>query len=124
MNQNSLTWMQKHCKICLLQAPFVFKGSCNREVFETYVEKVLIPTLRPGQTVVLDNASFHKGGRIRELIEAANCFLEYLPSYSPDFNPIEHWWAPVKNGIRKCLQRFEYDLFRAAEYVFGMTYVI
>lgn len=105
-----------------LQASFVFQGSCNRDVFEIYLEKVLVPTLHPGQIVVLDNASFHKGGRIRELIETAGCFLQYLPAYSPDFNPIEHWWAAVKNNIRRYLPDFDNDLFKTAEYVFNVSY--
>lgn len=108
----------------LLLAPFVFEGACNRDVFETYVEQVLVPNLRSGQTVVLDNASFHKGGRIRELIEKAGCFLLYLPSYSPDFNPIEHYWGPIKNSFKRCLQIFDCDLFEAAEHVFEKSYVI
>ena len=84
-----------------LQAPFVFEGSCDRQVFETYLEKVLVPTLKKGQTVVMDNASFHKGGRIVEIISNAQCDLLYLPSYSPDINPIEHHWTSIKNRIKK-----------------------
>nr|MBA3751520.1 IS630 family transposase [Candidatus Dependentiae bacterium] len=80
-----------------LKAPFVFEGSCNREVFETYLLKVLLPVLKPGQTIIMDNASFHKNGKIKALIESAGCDLLYLPAYSPDFNPIEHQWAPLKH---------------------------
>jgi hypothetical protein len=65
------------------------EGATNREVFETYVERVLTPTLRRGQVVVMDNLSAHKGERVRELIEKRGCKLLYLPPYSPDFNPIE-----------------------------------
>ena len=83
-----------------------------------------IKVLLKEQTVVLDNASFHKGGRIRKLIESADCFLQYLPSYSPDLNPIEYSLAPIKNSIRRCLQIFDRDLFQAAEYVFEVSYVI
>ena len=79
-----------------LITPFVFEGSCNRQVFEAYVEKVLVSRLRPGQTVILDKASFHKGGQIIELIEDTGCEIMYLSAYSPDFNPIEHHWACVK----------------------------
>jgi transposase len=65
------------------------EGATNGGVFETYVERVLAPTLRKAQVVVMDNLSAHKGERVRELIEGRGCELAYLPSYSPDFNPIE-----------------------------------
>ena len=67
-----------------LFAPFIIEGSCNRSVFETWLLTCLIPKLKPGQVVIADHATFHKGGRIIELIEAAGCHLKYLPSYSPD----------------------------------------
>ena len=70
-------------------ASLVVEGSTNGAVFETYLEEVLLPTLKRGQVVVMDNLSTHKGGRVRELIEAEGCELIYLPPYSPDFNPIE-----------------------------------
>ncbi len=73
-----------------LLAPFTFEGCCNRTVFELWLEFILIPTLKPGQTLVLDNATFHKGRRIAELVEAAQCRLLYLPPYSPDLNKIEN----------------------------------
>lgn len=66
-----------------------------------YVEQVLAPALRPGMVVVIDNASFHKSKKIVDLIEAVNCKILFLPPYSPDFNPIEHHWAAVKNAIRR-----------------------
>ena len=65
------------------------EGTTTRPVFETYVEKVLLPSLQRGQIVVMDNLTAHKGDRIRELIESAGCELLYLPPYSPDLNPIE-----------------------------------
>lgn len=101
-----------------IKAPFVFEGVCTREVFEMYVEKVLVPELLPGQTVILDNASIHKGGRIIKMIESAKCKVLYLPAYSPDFNPIEHYWAALKNTIRKNLLFCNRDLFKAAEIAF------
>src|SRR3712207_9226488 len=63
--------------------------STNAMVFETYLQEVLLPTLKKGQVVVMDNLSSHKGQRVRDLIEAKGCELIYLPPYSPDFNPIE-----------------------------------
>ena len=65
------------------------EGSTTKAVFETYLERVLAPTLRPGLVVVMDNLSAHKGSRVREIVEGRGCELSYLPSYSPDFNPIE-----------------------------------
>lgn len=88
-----------------LIAPFVFEGMCSRDIFEIYVEKVLVPSLKRGQVVIMDNASFHKGGKIKILIEAAGCAILYLSSYSPDFNPIEHFWSSVKHGIKKKLNQ-------------------
>ena len=69
------------------------EGSTDQEVFDAYVEHVLAPTLETGQVVILDNLSAHKPARVRELIECRGCQLIYLPSYSPDFNPIEEAFA-------------------------------
>ena len=86
-----------------LMAPFTVEGTCNRVVFETWLETCLVPMLKPGQVVILDNATFHHGGRIATLIEGAGCSLLYLPPYSPDFNRIEKCWAWLKSRIRKSL---------------------
>jgi len=77
------------------------EGSTTREVFEAYLERVLAPSLRPGQVVVMDNLSSHKGGRVRELVEGCGCELLYLPPYSPDLNPIEEAFAKLKTLLRK-----------------------
>lgn len=90
-----------------LLAPFTFEGCCNRTVFELWLEFVLLPTLKPGQTLVLDNATFHKGGRIAELVEMSQCQLLYLPPYSPDYNKIEHCWSWIKARIRHCIEQFD-----------------
>lgn len=79
------------------------EGPCNRVVFETWLETCLVPVLEPGQVVILDNATFHHGGRIGELIESVGCRVLYLPAYSPDFNRIEKCWAWLKSRIRKGL---------------------
>ena len=84
-------------------APFTVEGACNRTVFETWLETCLIPMLRPGEWVIVDNATFHRGGRIAQLIEEAGCQLVYLPPYSPDLNRIEKCWATLKSRIRKLL---------------------
>jgi transposase len=76
------------------------EGPTTREVFEAYLERVLTPELRPGQIVVMDNLSAHKGSRIRQLIEERGCELRYLPSYSPDLNPIEEAFSKVKGMLR------------------------
>ena len=71
-----------------LIAPFTIEGACNRTVFEIWLETCLIPVLRPGEWVIIDNATFHHGGRIAQLIESAGCQVVYLPPYSPDLNRI------------------------------------
>lgn len=77
------------------------RGAVDRQIFETFIERVLVPTLRPGQIVVLDNLSVHKSARARALIEAAACQLVFLPTYSPDFNPIEQAFAKIKQALRR-----------------------
>jgi transposase len=88
-------WFQKK-----LIAPLVFKGSCNHVIFNTWLEKSLLPALPPNTTIVMDNAAFHKTPSTQRLIEAAGCHLLYLPPYSPDFNPIEHCWHTIKSWLR------------------------
>jgi transposase len=77
------------------------EGATTSVVFETYVQRVLAPTLRRGQVVVMDNLSAHKGERIRELIERRGCELIYLPAYSPDLNPIEEAFSKLKGLFRR-----------------------
>jgi transposase len=82
-------------------APFVIDRPVNRTIFETWVQRVLVPNLRQGDIVIMDNLSSHKGPRVRALIEAAGATLRYLPPYSPDFNPIEKAFAKLKALLRK-----------------------
>lgn len=82
------------------------------------MKKVLVPVLKPGMVVVIDNARFHKSKKIVELIEAAGCRLIFLPPYSPDYNPIEHWWTTVKNAIRAAAEKGQ-DFYRAAIQALG-----
>jgi transposase len=89
------------------------EGATAREVFETYIEKVLAPTLREGQVVVMDNLSSHRGSRVRELIEQRGCELIYLPPYSPDFNPIEEAFSKIKGLLRKAEARSREALIEA-----------
>jgi transposase len=88
-----------------MTAPLVFDGPINARVFEAYVEQVLAPALRPGDIVIMDNLSSHKGTKVRDLIEAAGASLRYLPPYSPDFNPIEKAFAKLKALLRKAAER-------------------
>lgn len=88
-----------------LAAPFVIDRPINRRIFETYVARVLVPDLRPGDLVIMDNLSSHKGPRVRAMIEAAGAGLLYLPPYSPDFNPIENAFAKLKALLRKAAAR-------------------
>lgn len=72
--------------------------------YEVYIEHVLAPTLKPGMVLVIDNASFHKSKKIIEIIESVGCSVLFLPPYSPDFNPIEHFWSAVKHAIRSAAE--------------------
>jgi transposase len=89
-----------------IKAPWVIEGYCNSEMFEANVENVLIPILEPGKTIILDNASFYKSERRKELIQNVGCKIIFLPPYSPDLNPIEHFWFNIKHAVRKVLPTF------------------
>jgi transposase len=89
------------------------EGTTTSVVFEAYVEQVLAPTLRRGQVVVMDNLSAHKGERVRELIEERGCELLYLPSYSPDLNPIEEAFSKIKRLLRRAEARTKDALVEA-----------
>lgn len=86
-------------------APLVIDGPINGEWFEAYVAQVLVPTLKPGDIVVLDNLSSHKRPAAREMIEAAGATMMFLPPYSPDFNPIEKAFSKLKALLRKAAER-------------------
>jgi len=86
-------------------APWILEGSINSVAFEAYVRSQLLPTLRRGDIVVLDNLAAHTGETIRQLIEARGARLEFLPPYSPDFNPIELCWSKVKAALRAAKAR-------------------
>jgi transposase len=89
------------------------KGVTTARVFETYVEKVLLPSLEPGQIVVMDNLGAHRPKRVRELVEQQGCKLLYLPAYSPDYNPIEQACAKIENILRKASARTKETLVEA-----------
>jgi transposase len=88
-------------------------GATTARVFETYVKEVLAPKLGEGQIVVMDNLGAHRPKRVRELIEQRGCQLIYLPSYSPDYNPIEEAFAKIKNLLRKAAARTKKALVEA-----------
>jgi transposase len=81
------------------------EGATTARVFATYVERVLAPSLRKGQNVVMDNLGAHRPRRIRELIEERGCELMYLPAYSPDYNPIEEAFSKIKAIVRRAAAR-------------------
>lgn len=86
-------------------ALMVLDGATDAAAFRAYVRHVLLPTLRPGEIVVLDNLSSHKSPEVREMIEAAGAELWFLPPYSPDLNPIEKMWSKVKAILRRLKPR-------------------
>ncbi len=88
-----------------VHAPFVFQGNLDGPAFETYVENILGPELAAGDIVVMDNLSPHKHAIIRTLIAARGATVEFLPPYSPDFNPIEQGWSKAKAYLRKIKAR-------------------
>ena len=94
-------------------ASLAVEGATTAVVFEAYVERVLAPSLREGQIVVMDNLGAHRPKRVRELIEQRGCELLYLPSYSPDYNPIEEAFAKIKTLLRNAAARSKGALVEA-----------
>jgi len=88
-----------------LDAPWFIEGPIDGESFRIYIEKVLLPTLRPDDIVVMDNLGSHKGKIVRQLIRSAGAKLFFLPKYSPDLNPIEQVFAKIKHLLRKAAAR-------------------
>lgn len=86
-------------------APTVVDGAMDRATFEAYVAQQLVPTLRAGDVVVMDDLSAHTGPRVRALIRAAGAEVRYLPPYSPDLNPIEKAWSKLKSRLRAAAER-------------------
>ena len=88
-----------------LTAPCVFDGPINGQCFRAYVEQQLVPVLKPGDIVVMDNLGSHKSAELRQMIKAAGARLWYLPPYSPDLNPIEQAFAKIKHWMRAAQKR-------------------
>jgi transposase len=95
-----------------LTAPFTIDGPVNGEIFLTYIRRVLVPTLRKGDVVAMDNLGSHKIPGVREAIEAAGATLVYIPPYSPDLNPIEMVFSKIKSILRKKALRTVEALWR------------
>jgi transposase len=95
-----------------LTAPCVFDGPINGQCFSAYVEQQLVPVLRPGDIVVMDNLGSHKSALVRQLIRAAGARLWFLPPYSPDLNPIEQAFAKIKHWMRHAQKRTIEDTWR------------
>ena len=88
-----------------IEAPWLLDGPINGQGFRIYVEKVLAPTLRPGDLVIMDNLGSHKGKAVRRAIRSAGAKLFFLPKYSPDLNPIEQVFAKLKHLLRRAAAR-------------------
>lgn len=102
-----------------VQATWRLKGAMDRVAFEIYIEQVLVPTLRRGDIVLLDNLPPHKGSHTRQLLEAQGACLEFLPPYAPDFNPIELCWSKLKPVLRAAKARTFDSLLDALACAFG-----
>ena len=95
-----------------LTAPMVVDGAINGELFLAYVEQILLPTLKPGDIVVMDNLSSHNVSGVVEAVASVGAMVLYLPPYSPDFNPIENVFSKLKTLVRKAKLRKVDDLWR------------
>ena len=87
-------------------APFGYHGTCDAKLFNFWLEKFLVPLLKPGQIVIMDNASIHKTNTTQSIINKAGCKLLFLHPYSPDLNPIEHLRSNLKRKLRNILHKF------------------
>lgn len=92
--------------------------STDSDIFVTFIEKCLVPKLTAGKIVLLDNVAFHKNKRVREAIEATGAKIKFLPSYSPDFSPIENMWSKIKSVLRKFSPRTLDDFKKAIKKAF------
>jgi transposase len=88
-----------------VEAPWLIDGPLNGERFRLYVENVLLPTLRPDDSVVIDNLGSHRGKAIRRIVRSVGAKLFFLPKYAPDLNPIEQFFAKLKHWLRKAARR-------------------
>lgn len=96
-----------------VEAPWLLEGPINGDSFRLYVDQVLIPTLQPGDIVIMDNLGSHKSSAVRRALRAVGAKLFFLPKYSPDLNPIEMLFSKLKHGLRKAAQRTHDALYNA-----------
>jgi transposase len=104
-----------------LDAPWVIEGAMNRELFELYVETQLVPTLKPGDVIILDNLSSHKSPKAADAMRTVGAWFLFLPPYSPDLNPIEMAFAKLKALIRKAAARSYDELWQAVGHVCDLS---
>ena len=109
----STTTMVSSVRLDGSTACMVVDGATNKEVFQAYVEHILLPSLKSGDVVVLDNLSAHKNQKVRDLIESVGAELWFLPPYSPDLNPIEKMWSKIKDILRTLKARTQESLINA-----------
>ena len=102
-----------------IDAPWLLEGPIDGESFRTYIERVLVPTLREGDIVIMDNLGSHKGKAVRQLIRSAGARLFFLPKYSPDLNPIEQVFAKLKHLLRKAAARTPETICAAIREILG-----
>src|SRR5215210_3310362 len=104
-NRGPVTTLLAGLSLAGMSPAMTVEGGTDTAVFATYLEHFLLPALRPGQVVVVDNVGAHKPERIRELVEAVGCALVFLPAYSPDFSPIEEAFSKLKALLRAAAAR-------------------
>lgn len=90
----------------------IFPGAVNKEIFQQFMEEVLLPVTRKGDIVIMDNLNVHKNSYDRKLFEAKGVEIKYIPRYSPEYNPIEMMWSTMKSDLRKVEPRDFYDIWR------------
>ena len=101
-----------------LEEGFTFEGGLNEEKFLYFIKEYLVPILRPGHIVLLDNLNFHYADDVQEAIMKTGATVEYIPRYSPEFNPIEECWSKVKNFLRKAAAWTKEELYKAISEAF------
>ena len=104
-----------------LTAPLLIDGPIDGQSFLQYIEEVLVPTLKPGDIVIIDNLGSHKGKAVRQAIRAAGAKLFFLPKYSPDLNPIEKFFAKLKHWLRKAARRTVDAVYNAVAEILSLT---
>ena len=102
------------------QHPFTFEGSTNSDVVETYFDKLVFPNVEKGSVIILDNAAFHRKSILKDLSESYGCRVLFLPTYSPDLNPIEKCWANIKKITKKLKRESEMKTREVIEIAINM----